>query len=208
MPPKFLDEAVNAWVQANSSADGATAIDGKVVRGAAKARGKARCTLVAALEHGTGLVLGQTEVAEGSNEIPAVKENQATMRADLQSIDWTKAERFEQDVELGHGRLEHRRCEVVDLSSAEWDGYCALHGRRQAFRIERCRELIKRGTVERETVYGLTSLPAEQAGRNGSPPWCGDTGRSRTGYTTPGTSVMTRTVAGRMCATCRATSPP
>ncbi len=91
----------------------------------------------------------------------AVKENQPTILANLQSIGWTKAERFKQDVELGHGRPEHRRCEVVYLSGTVWDGYCALHGRLQALRIERRRELIKCGTVERETAYNLTSLSTE-----------------------------------------------
>ncbi len=92
----------------------------------------------------------------------AVKENQPTMLVDLQSIDWTTAERFKQDVELGPSRLEHHRCEVVDLSGAEWDGYGALPSRRQAFRIERSREIIKIEKVERKTAYGLISLSAAQ----------------------------------------------
>ena len=48
-------------------------------------------------------------------------------------------------VDKGHGRIERRRCAVVDLSAAEWDGYANLHGRRQAMRIERERETLKTG---------------------------------------------------------------
>ena len=57
-----------------------------------------------------------------------------------------------------------RRCAVVDLSAAEWDGYANLHGRRQAMRIEREREIIKTGKRSIELTWSLTSLGAERAG--------------------------------------------
>ena len=53
---------------------------------------------------------------------------------------------------------------MLDLGGPEWDGYGGLHGRRQAFRIERERRLVKQGADSRETAYGLTSLGAGQAG--------------------------------------------
>ena len=49
---------------------------------------------------------------------------------------------------------------MLDLGGPEWDGYGGLHGRRQAFRIERERRLVKQGADSRETAYGLTSLGA------------------------------------------------
>ena len=66
--------------------------------------------------------------------------------------------------EKAHGRLERRCCAVLDLGGPQWDGYGDLHGRRQAFRIERERRLVKQGTGSREIIYGLTSLGAAQAG--------------------------------------------
>ena len=53
---------------------------------------------------------------------------------------------------------------MLDLSGAQWDGYGGLHGRRQAFRIERERHLVEQGARSRETAYGLTSLGTGQAG--------------------------------------------
>lgn len=49
------------------------AIDGKTVRGARSKAGSAP-HLIAALDHGTGVVLGQHAVAAKSNEIPAVRD--------------------------------------------------------------------------------------------------------------------------------------
>ena len=56
--------------------DGAApvALDGKDVRGASKQIDGERRMMVAAVEHGSGLVLGQVQVGDKSNEIPAVRE--------------------------------------------------------------------------------------------------------------------------------------
>lgn len=60
------------------------AIDGKTVRGARSADSQAP-HLIAALEHGTGVVLGQHQVEAKSNEIPAVRDLLASFEAvDLQ----------------------------------------------------------------------------------------------------------------------------
>ena len=160
--------------------------------------------MVAAVEHGTGMVLGQVEVDAKSNEIPAVrdlagsvdvagrvvtmdamhaqhetarrllglgadyvvtavKENQETILDDLKAIDFEDAPLFE-TFEKGHGRIERRRCATLDISGAEWDGYAALHGRRQAMRIEREREILKTGERSVEASWCLTSLAPERAG--------------------------------------------
>ena len=61
-------------------------------------------------------------------------------------------------------QIERRRCAVVDLTAAEWDGYANLHGRRQAMRIEREREVLNTAKRSIEVTWSLTSLGAERAG--------------------------------------------
>ncbi len=95
--------------------------------------------------------------------LSAVKDNQETILEDLEAIDFSDAP-WHETVDKGHGRIERRRCAVVDLTGAEWDGHAALHGRRQAMRIEREREIIKTGKRSVEVTWSLTSLDAERAG--------------------------------------------
>ena len=204
LPPETLDDAIGAWTARQAGADTPLAMDGKDIRGASKQTEGGRRMMVAAVEHGTGLVLGQVEVDAKSNEIPAVrdlaesvdvtgrivtvdamhaqhetarcllgrradyvvtavKENQETILDDLKAIDFGDAPAFE-TFGKAHGRIERRRCAVVDLSGAEWDGYAALHGRRQAMRIEREREILKTGERSVEATWCLTSLGPERAG--------------------------------------------
>ena len=96
--------------------------------------------------------------------ITAVKDNQPTVHEHLATIDWTRARWSKSDVDKGHGRLETRRCAALDITTPEWDGYCDLHGRKQAIRIERVREILKTGAISHETVFCLTSLGADDAG--------------------------------------------
>ena len=49
-------------------------MDGKDVRGASKQTQDGRRMLVAAVEQGSGLVLGQLEISSKTNEIPALRE--------------------------------------------------------------------------------------------------------------------------------------
>ena len=95
--------------------------------------------------------------------LSAVKDNQETLLEDLKAIDFSDAPSHE-TVDKGHGRIERRRCAVVNLSAAPWDGYAALHGRRQAMRIERERENLNTGKRSTEVTWSLTSLGAERAG--------------------------------------------
>ena len=179
-------------------------MDGKDLRGASKQTEHGRRMMVAAVEHNTGVVLGQVEVDSKSNEIPAVralsnrldltgrivtldpmhaqhetarcllarradyvlsaiKDNQETILEDLTAIDFTDAP-WHETLDKGHGRIERRRCAVVDLTAAEWDGYANLHGRRQAMRIEREREVLNTAKRSIEVTWSLTSLGAERAG--------------------------------------------
>ena len=204
LPPETLDDAIGRWTAQQVSAGTPLAMDGKDLRGASKQTGDGRRMMVAAVEHGTGMVLRQVEIEEKSNEIPAVRDlsgildvsgrvvtmdamhtqhettrcllarradyvvtavrgNQETIHDDLTAIDFSDAPSHE-TVEKGHGRIERRRCHVVDLSGAEWDGYAALHGRRQAIRVERERTVIKTGEHSLEVTWCLTSLGPERAG--------------------------------------------
>ncbi|MCX5215887.1 ISAs1 family transposase [Kitasatospora sp. NBC_00240] len=69
-----LDQAVGRWLadrrpQPSGAADlRGVSVDGKSLRGAAKAKGR-RIHLLAAMEHTTGLVLAQLDVGEKTNEI-------------------------------------------------------------------------------------------------------------------------------------------
>ena len=117
--------------------------------------------MVAAVEHGTGLVLGQVQVADKTNEIPAVRELTRGLGLGGRTV---TLDALHAQQETAHGRVERRDCAVVDVGGPEWDGFCALHGRRQAFRIDRGRHLVKQDAGSRETAYGLTSLGPAQAG--------------------------------------------
>ncbi len=68
-----LDDAAGAWAQRRTSpAPGtrrAVAVDGKTLRGSGAAGGPGR-HLLAALDHGHGVVLGQVDVEAKTNEIP------------------------------------------------------------------------------------------------------------------------------------------
>ncbi|MDE2753730.1 MAG: ISAs1 family transposase [Gemmatimonadota bacterium] len=204
LPPETLDDAIGRWTAQQAGADTPLAMDGKDIRGASRQTEDGRRMMVAAVEHGTGLVLRQVEVEDKSNEIPAVralsgsldvtgrivtmdamhaqhetarsllgrradyvvtavKDNQETIHDDLKAIDFTGAP-WHETVDKGHGRLERRRCDAVDLTGAEWDGYAALHGRRQAIRVEREREVLKTGEHSLEVTWCLTSLDPERAG--------------------------------------------
>ena len=71
---------------------------------------------------------------------------------------------WRETVDKGHGRIKRRRCAVVDLCAAEWDGYANLHGLRQARRVKREREILKTGKRSVEVTWSLTSLSADRAG--------------------------------------------
>ena len=204
LAPETLDIAIGRWTGQHGSAHAPVAMDGKDLRGASKQTEHGRRMMVAAVEHNTGVVLGQVEVDSKSNEIPAVralsnrldltgrivtldpmhaqhetarcllarradyvlsaiKDNQETILEDLTAIDFSDAP-WHETLDKGHGRIERRRCAVVDLTAAEWDGYANLHGRRQAMRIKREREVLNTAKRSIEVTWSLTSLGAERAG--------------------------------------------
>ena len=73
-PPDMLDRTLSAWVRQCSDGAAPVAMDGKDVRGASRQIDGERRMMVAAVEHGTGLVPGQVQVGDKTNEIPAVRE--------------------------------------------------------------------------------------------------------------------------------------
>ncbi len=74
LPPNALDRALRDWA-AHCARDGCrpVAFDRKDVRCASKQIATERNMMVAAVEHGSGLVLGQTQIPDKTNEIPAVR---------------------------------------------------------------------------------------------------------------------------------------
>ena len=74
-----VDRALAGWLCSLGGGQGeAVAIDGKTLRGAQRANGT-QVHLLSAVLHGTGVILGQSEVAEKSNEIPAAPPLLASM---------------------------------------------------------------------------------------------------------------------------------
>ena len=66
-----VDRALSGWLQRMEGGQGeAVAIDGKTLRGARRPNG-GQVHLLSAMLHGTGVILGQCEVEQKSNEIPA-----------------------------------------------------------------------------------------------------------------------------------------
>lgn len=64
-----------------------------------------------------------------------------------------------QTVDKGHGRVETR---CIQTSTA-LNGYLDFPYCGQVFRLDRERIFVKTGKVERETVYGITSLTHDRA---------------------------------------------
>ena len=208
LEPDTLDRTMGKWGHHQSDPEAPVALDGKNIRGASAQLENENWVVIAAVEHGTGLVLGQTQVPDKTNEIPAgrdlsrqleltgrvvtfearhvqpetapslledcgagyvmssVKDNQSAIFEDWHSIDWRSVSSFAQPAEKAPGRLENRRCQVVDISGSEWEGYCELYGRQQARRLERepYDYDIKKDKTSHEVVYCLTSLSADEAG--------------------------------------------
>jgi predicted transposase YbfD/YdcC len=104
-------------------------------------------------------------LAAGGDYLWTAKDNQPTLRADIEAVftmdDRTVAGgRVPRDLrtarthDKGHGRQETRTL----TASTDLAGSCDWPGRAQVFRLERHRVQTKRGAAHHEVVYGLTSL--------------------------------------------------
>ena len=203
--PALLDQALRRFIDRQRSPGGAVALDGKVTDAERMRGSDCERMLVAAVEHGSGLVCGQTACEGAGGEIKGVrrllrgidicdrvmtldalhtqtktarliverggfylmtvKGNQQTLLDDVSAFDWD-AEQVAatecETTEKGHGRIETRRCRTIGLDLVSPD-YVAMPHRRQAFRIERERQVLRSGKKTAETVYGVTSLRPERA---------------------------------------------
>ena len=73
-PPRRWTMPSASGTGQHSTARAPVAMDGKDLRGASKQTEAGRRMMVAAVEHGSGLVLGQKEIEDKTNEIPVVRE--------------------------------------------------------------------------------------------------------------------------------------
>ncbi len=112
-------------------------------------------------------------IAAGGNYLWTVKDNQATLRQDIELLfqpertvkgfsQGTQDFRTAATTEKKHGRLEHRVLTV----STELQGYLDWPGAKQVLKLERHFTRLADGHVSQEVVYGITSLTAKEAGPN------------------------------------------
>ncbi len=88
-----------------------------------------------------------------------VKDNQPTLREDIEFLGLTSQEKQAETVDKGHGRLEIRRI----WTSTDLIGYLDFPYHQQVFQIERIREYLTTGKIEHEVVCGITSRAANKA---------------------------------------------
>jgi predicted transposase YbfD/YdcC len=112
----------------------------------------------------------QTEIAEtivdqGADYVLAVKDNQATLREDIQAA-FEHTDRFNppdshKTVNKGHGRIEIRECWVISDPDilAHINDYKLWKGLRSLVKLTSQRHLD--GQISRKTRYFISSLPAD-----------------------------------------------
>jgi predicted transposase YbfD/YdcC len=105
----------------------------------------------------------------GGHYLMTVKGNQPTLHAEVSALfapERAAAQDRESVWELapGHGRHESRYLLAVSVPPTATGALGTWPGVAQAFVVERQRYHRKQRTGQREVVYGITSLPREQAG--------------------------------------------
>ena len=129
-----------------------------------------RGKIVAADALHTQRALSAQILTAGGEYLWLAKDNQPTLRADIEELftaDDRTVEgghlphdfRTARQVDKGHGRREARQITV----SSELKGYSDWPGLEQVFRLQRERSEKKSGKHERGIVYGLTSLTSDEA---------------------------------------------
>jgi hypothetical protein len=103
-----VDRRVGAWL-AQRNQSGAIAIDGKTLRGSSKGTAKAT-HLLAALQHGTGVVVGQQKVSDKSNEITAAQPLLESMNLTGQVV---TADAMHTQVELARYLVDEKKADYV-----------------------------------------------------------------------------------------------
>jgi predicted transposase YbfD/YdcC len=110
--------------------------------------------------------LARQIVDKQADYVLAVKENQGHLLQDMKdSFRMLAADAVAEEIDCGHGRVERRRCAVLDdltllEQASEWAGLRSL------VRIEAERFHKASGEVERETRYYISSLVADAARLN------------------------------------------
>lgn len=115
--------------------------------------------------------LSRQIVEAGGDYVWTVKENQSTLRQDIQVLFQPEAVvkgfsptpkdlRQARTSEKHHGRVEQRRL----TASSDLKGYLDWPGAAQVFKLERRFKRTADGKVTHEVVYGVTSLTAQAAG--------------------------------------------
>jgi len=115
--------------------------------------------------------LSQQVVQAGGDYLWMVKDNQPRLRQDIEQLfqpeiyvkgfgPTSNDFRQTQTLGKGHGRIELRRLTTSSLlaETSDWPGLA------QVFKLERRTTLVARSQVRQESVYGVTSLTAADAG--------------------------------------------
>src|SRR5215211_7056904 len=148
------------------------AVDGKALRATRNARGRGDrpVHLLAAVEHGRGVVVAQVALhaqtshaeflhARGAHLLVTVKGNQPTLHATLKALPWKDVPVGHVNTSHGHGRIENRTVKSVTVAAGLGFPHAV-----QAIKITRVSTPINRkGGRRREVVYAICTLPAEQA---------------------------------------------
>jgi hypothetical protein len=166
---KAIVHMVSAWANTNSLVLGQRRVDEKSNEITAIPK------LLDALELGGTVVtidamgcqraIAEKIVDKKADYIPAVKENQGQLLAEIKdSFQMLAADGVKEEIDCGHGRVERRRCSVIaDLSllekASEW---ASLQG---LVRIESERYHKTTGKTEREIRYYIISLRPDAARR-------------------------------------------
>lgn len=110
-------------------------------------------------------LLTQKEISDyiveerGADFVFTVKDNQPTLKSDIEALDLTSRRCDDETTDKGHGRIEIRRI----WCDESLNDYVNFPNVKQVFCIEREVEHLKKGTTTIETVYGVTSQSKDTA---------------------------------------------
>lgn len=167
---KQLVHMVSAWASANNLVLGQRKVDDKsneitAIPKLLEALALSG-TVVSIDAMGCQRAIAEKIVDRKADYILAVKENQQLLLDDIKdSFQMLAADAVAEEIDCGHGRVERRRCAVLDDLTlldrpADWKGLRSL------VRIEAERFHKASGKTERETRYYITSLPPDAARLN------------------------------------------
>ncbi|GAB6008859.1 ISAs1 family transposase [Dysgonomonas reticulitermitis] len=172
LDPQELEQCFMDWTRsvADLCANEVVAIDGKSMCGSRTSDKKSIVHMVSAWAEKNHIVLGQTKVDEKSNEITAIpkllellvlKGNQGNLLEQVEdSFRFLPIRDSNEELDSGHGRVETRRCLVIDdlsliESKKEWEGLRTL------VKIESERYIKSSGKTEKEIRLYISSLVAD-----------------------------------------------